>query len=60
MSGRHHGQPPGSPVPPRSHRTTPKAMPMNGSRIPGLLVPAVFLLALVAGLFWYWRHRDDD
>lgn len=39
---------------------SPKAMPMNGSRVPGLLVPAVFLLALVAGLFWYWRHRDDD
>jgi hypothetical protein len=33
---------------------------MTGSRIPGLLVPAVFLLALVVGAFWYWRHRDDD
>lgn len=33
---------------------------MNGSRIPGLIMPAVFLLALVAGLIWYWRHRGDD
>ena len=47
-------------MPPCPHRTTPKAMPMNGSRIPGLLLPAVFLLALVAGLIWYWRHRNDD
>ncbi|MFF7751474.1 hypothetical protein ACFZCP_19945 [Streptomyces sp. NPDC007971] len=38
----------------------PKATPMTGSRIPGLLVPAVFLLALVVGVCWYWRHRDDD
>lgn len=33
---------------------------MTGSRIPGLLVPAVFLLALVVGVLWYWRHRNDD
>lgn len=33
---------------------------MSGSRIPGLLVPVLFLLVLVAGLFWYWRHRGDD
>ena len=26
----------------------------------GLIVPAVFLLALVVGVFWYWRHRNDD
>lgn len=37
-----------------------KARPMTGSRIPGLIVPAVFLLALVVGVYWYWRHRDDD
>jgi hypothetical protein len=34
-------------------------MPMTGSRIPGLLMPAAFLLALVVGLVWYWWHRDD-
>ncbi len=33
---------------------------MTGSRIPGLLVPAVFLLALVVGVCWYWRHRGED
>jgi len=33
---------------------------MNGSRIPGLVLPAVFLLALVVGLWWYWRHRGDE
>jgi hypothetical protein len=33
---------------------------MSGSRIPGLLLPAVFLLALVVGAVWYVRHRDDD
>jgi NADH:ubiquinone oxidoreductase subunit 3 (subunit A) len=33
---------------------------MNGTRIPGLILPAVFLLALLVGLFWYWRHRGDE
>lgn len=33
---------------------------MNGTRIPGLILPMVFLLALVVGLFWYWRHRGDE
>lgn len=33
---------------------------MTASRIPGLLVPAVFLLALVVGVCWYLRHRNDD
>jgi len=33
---------------------------MNGSRIPGLVLPVVFLLALVVGAVWYWRHRHDD
>ena len=33
---------------------------MNGTRIPGLILPAVFLLALAVGLFWYWRHRGDE
>jgi hypothetical protein len=33
---------------------------MNGSRVPGLVLPAVFLLALVAGACWYWFHRHDD
>lgn len=33
---------------------------MNGSRVPGLILPAVLLLAFVVGAFWYWRHRDDD
>lgn len=44
----------------RTAAPRPKASPMTGSRIPGLLVPAVLLLALVVGVFWYWRHRDDD
>jgi hypothetical protein len=30
---------------------------MNGSRIPGLVLPTVFLLV---GLWWYWRHRGDS
>ncbi|WP_406439698.1 hypothetical protein OHB14_13210 [Streptomyces sp. NBC_01613] len=38
----------------------PKAMPMNGSRIPGLVLPVLCLLALVVGAVWYWRHRDDE
>lgn len=33
---------------------------MSGSRIPGLVLPGVFLLALLVGVFWYWRHRDDE
>ncbi|GGZ84684.1 hypothetical protein GCM10010389_23750 [Streptomyces echinoruber] len=44
----------------RAGRSEPKAVPMSGSRIPGLLLPAVFLLALVVGAVWYVRHRDDD
>jgi hypothetical protein len=35
-------------------------MPMSVSRIPGLVLPAVFLLALVVGALWYWRHRGDE
>lgn len=33
---------------------------MSASRVPGLLPPAVFLLALLIGVLWYWHHRDDD
>ncbi|MBB4717438.1 hypothetical protein BJ965_007320 [Streptomyces luteogriseus] len=33
---------------------------MNGSRIPGLVLPALFLLASLVGLWWYWRHRGDS
>lgn len=33
---------------------------MSGSRVPGLILPGVLLLALVVGVFWYWRHRDED
>lgn len=33
---------------------------MSGSRVPGLILPGVLLLALVVGVFWYWRHHDDD
>ncbi len=32
---------------------------MNVSRIPGLVLPVVFLLAVAVGALWYWRHRDD-
>lgn len=49
------GQLPYGSPPPRS-----EGVPMSGSRIPGLVLPAVFLLTLVVGLCWYWRHRDDD
>ncbi|MBE8475067.1 hypothetical protein [Streptomyces justiciae] len=38
----------------------PKATPMTLSRVPGLVLPTVLLLALVIGAIWYWRHRDDD
>lgn len=37
----------------------PKATRMNVSRLPGLVLPVAFLLALVVGAVWYWRHRDD-
>jgi hypothetical protein len=33
---------------------------MNGSRIPGLVLPTLFLPALLVGLWWYWRHRGDS
>jgi hypothetical protein len=33
---------------------------MTSSRIPGLVLPVLFLAALVVGAFWYWRHRDDE
>lgn len=33
---------------------------MNGSRIPGLVLPTLLLLALIVGLWWYWRHRGDS
>jgi len=33
---------------------------MTLSRIPGLVLPGLFLLALVVGALWYWRHRDDE
>jgi hypothetical protein len=33
---------------------------MNGSRIPGLVLPVLFLLAFAVGAVWYWRHRHDD
>lgn len=33
---------------------------MNGSRIPGLVLPVLFLLAVIMGLWWYWRHRGDS
>ncbi len=32
---------------------------MDVSRIPGLLLPVVFLVALLVGVFWYWRHRGE-
>lgn len=43
---------------PRPYR--PEGHPMNGSRIPGLVLPVLFLVAVAAGAFWYWRHRDDE
>lgn len=51
----------GNPRPTSACSVAPqKARPMTGSRIPGLLVPVVFLLVLIVGVCWYWRHRDDD
>lgn len=32
---------------------------MTPARIPGLILPLVFLCVLVIGVFWYWRHRGD-
>ncbi|MGW1725660.1 hypothetical protein ACWCQK_22325 [Streptomyces sp. NPDC002306] len=51
---------PGAGATGRTARLEPKALTMNGSRIPGVLLPAVFLLVLLVGVVWYWRHRDDD
>ncbi|GAV40916.1 hypothetical protein Saa2_03816 [Streptomyces acidiscabies] len=35
---------------------------MSVSRVPGLVLPVIFLVALLAGLVWYWRQRrkEDD
>ncbi len=35
---------------------------MSVSRVPGLVLPVIFLVALLAGLVWYWRQRrkGDD
>ncbi|GAB2758093.1 hypothetical protein GCM10027072_65380 [Streptomyces bullii] len=56
-AGRHPGA---GPRTRRPVRREPKATPMNGSRVPGLVLPVLFLFALVVGLVWYWRHRDDE
>jgi hypothetical protein len=51
------------PAPPCAVTTAapePKATPMSGSRVPGLVLPTVFLFALMVGAYWYWRHRGDD
>jgi hypothetical protein len=32
---------------------------MTAARVPGLILPLVFLCAFVAGLVWYWRHRGE-
>lgn len=32
---------------------------MTAARVPGLILPLVFLGTLVAGLVWYWRHRGE-
>ncbi|MFJ3446361.1 hypothetical protein ACIPM2_34910 [Streptomyces sp. NPDC086081] len=44
----------------RPDRREPKAPPLIASRIPGLVLPTLFLLAVVVGLWWYWRHRGDS
>lgn len=44
---------------PPAHCSEPKVPPMNASRIPGLVLPVLFLLALTIGLLWYLRHRGD-
>lgn len=53
----HHGRQVGARSAPRP--AEPKAVRMSVSRIPGLVLPVVFLLAVVVGALWYWRHRDD-
>jgi hypothetical protein len=29
------------------------------ARVPGLILPLVYLCGLVAVLLWYWRHRGE-
>lgn len=43
-----------------AHRAESRAMSV--SRVPGLVLPVIFLVALLAGLVWYWRQRrkEDD
>lgn len=40
------------PFPPRSRF-------VNAARVPGLVLPLVYLCGLVAVLVWYWRHRGE-
>jgi hypothetical protein len=42
-----------------AHRHHRPDEPVTPARVPGLIVPLVFLFALVAGAVWYWRHRGD-
>ncbi len=32
---------------------------MTADRIPGLILPVIFLCAAGTGLVWYWRHRGE-
>ncbi|QDN54963.1 MULTISPECIES: hypothetical protein [unclassified Streptomyces] len=32
---------------------------VNAARVPGLVLPLVYLCGLVAVLAWYWRHRGE-
>jgi hypothetical protein len=32
---------------------------VTATRVPGLILPLVYLCALVAVLVWYWRHRGE-
>lgn len=32
---------------------------VNAARVPGLVLPLVYLSGLVAVLVWYWRHRGE-
>jgi hypothetical protein len=32
---------------------------VSAARVPGLLLPVVFLVALVIGVVWFWRHRGE-
>ncbi|QNP76236.1 hypothetical protein IAG44_37185 [Streptomyces roseirectus] len=41
-----------------AHRAEGRVMTV--SRVPGLVLPVIFLVALLAGLVWYWRESRGE